>query len=186
MQLWLWKCDCGKETEAIKSNVTTGHTKSCGHLQVEVPKVTSFRHGGCVGKKWHPLYVAYRGMLQRCEDENHEAFKDYGGRGIKVLWKSFVEFRKDMGSSFKEGLTINRINNNGHYEKGNCNWITRALQNLNSRRNVRITLNGKTQTMKEWSDELGISQGAIRMRRERGWSDQQTLTTPLFGSNRRG
>lgn len=84
----------------------------------------------------HPIHNAWLNMKQRCYNFKFKQYKDYGGRGIKICdrWlESFENFYEDMGSTWKPGLTLDRINNDGNYELGNCRWITRKEQLLNRR-----------------------------------------------------
>lgn len=121
-------------------------------------------------------------MLDRCRNHNNSDFFYYGGRGIKVCdrWKnSFENFLEDMGERPKR-TSIDRIDNNGNYEPGNCRWATKKEQNNNQRSNINLTFNGKTQTTAQWADELGMNSGTVRYRVNKlGWSAEKALTTPL-------
>jgi len=74
-------------------------------------------------------------MIARCLNRTHPSYKNYGGRGIKVCerWMNFDNFYFDMGIK-PDGLSIDRINNNGNYEKSNCRWADRKTQNSNKQR----------------------------------------------------
>lgn len=132
----------------------------------------------------HPLYNAWKNMRRRCGSPYAKGYENYGGRGIKVCeeWDKdpLVFIHWALANGWEEGLTLDRIDNNGDYCPENCRWISRAKQLLNRRNNRIMTLNGKSQTMKEWADELGISPLTLSNRVNRhGWSDEKALTTPI-------
>ena len=117
-------------------------------------------------------------MKARCLNKNDKSYKNYGGRGITVCpeWvNDFMIFYKDMGERL-QGLTLDRIDNNGNYCKENCRWSSPKEQNNNTRRNRFITYNGKTQTIAQWADELGINYHMLICRMNRGWGAKRTLT----------
>jgi hypothetical protein len=136
-------------------------------------------HGG-TGTK---LYTVWRGINQRCTNPNDKGYKNYGGRGIKNKFESFEEFEEFAAySGYREGLTIERNDNNGDYEPGNCRWATHAEQSRNTRRNMDIAHpeTGETLCARDWSLRLGGSRRLVRERiRKLGWTPERAITEPL-------
>lgn len=120
-------------------------------------------------------------MIQRCTNQGDAKFKDYGARGISVCarWMDFTSFRDDMMPSWKEGLQIDRINNDGNYEPGNCKWSTRAEQLRNTRANVNIEVNGIRKCAMDWGKDLGGNPRLVYNRIKKGWTEQDAVTVPL-------
>jgi len=106
------------------------------------------------------IYYAWRNMKRRCNDKNDASYHRYGGRGISVCdeWMdSYDTFYEDMHATHADGLTLDRINCNGNYEKSNCRWATYSEQANNKNCNARIEYKGITKTIGEWADELNLS-----------------------------
>ena len=135
--------------------------------------LTSGEHKG----KYARAYRIWANMVQRCFNEEHPRYPDYGGRGIKcvVRWRQFENFIDDMGVP-PAGTTLDRKNNNGPYSKANCRWTDAFTQAANSRRAVQVKLRGKTQCISEWCREMGVSYGLYKARMKRGWSQEDALT----------
>lgn len=177
---WLCRCDCGTETDVFGLNLRKGYTVSCGCYRKEVEGKAGIKHG----LSESPEYKIWEGMVERCRNPNSRLYANYGGRGIKLKWRSFSAFYADMGPRNDAGLTIERINNDGHYEKSNCRWATREEQANNKTSSRLLSLNGCTMTLAQWSRYTGINDETIRTRIDRhGWRVDEALTTPS-GSRR--
>lgn len=163
----LWKCkclNCGKVIVATGRALRSGDKKSCGCLVKEVNSNLHKTHG----KTGSRLYRIWSGMKDRCLNKSLKDYKNYGGRGISVCseWlNNFEVFNKwAMENGYQENLTIDRINVNGNYEPNNCRWVTQKEQANNTRFNVYITYEGRTQTMKMWCEEFGINYWTVQAR----------------------
>jgi hypothetical protein len=144
------------------------------------------KHGHTTGRRRSPEFTAWFSMLQRCEDENHPSFHNYGGRGIKVhpTLKSFEAFLKEVGERPSPECTLDRKDNERGYEPGNIRWATRSVQQKNRRTNRKLTFKGETKALVEWAEEYKIEPGTLSSRLRYGWSVKDALTTPLTKSGR--
>jgi hypothetical protein len=175
-QLGLFTCSCGKNFEAIISQVKNGNTKSCGCLNILKIKEQGFRNA-VHGQRKHPLYKMWQGMIRRCNDSKDFGYRNYGGRGIQVCdrWKDINLFIEDMYSSYSVGLELDRIDVNGNYEPNNCRWVTRKQNMNNMRRNRIVEYNGIKKTVSEWSDELSIPYKRL-LARLNNWDVKKSFT----------
>jgi len=124
-------------------------------------------------------YASWSNMRARCRNPKNKAFRYYGGRGIQVKFKNFEEFFEYLGYCLPN-KSLDRINNNGHYEKGNVRWADKKTQMSNRSDNRTLTHDGKTLTLAQWGREKGLSLSTIWARLHYGWSIPQTLDTPLL------
>lgn len=178
--IWLWKCDCGNEKEALATNVKSGGVRSCGCYLSERMREVHTKHGAAQEGKVSRMYRIFMGIKTRCENPNSPNYKYYGVRGIKCLWMSYEDFERDMGPTYQDHLTIGRIDNDGDYCKSNCRWETYAQQSVNKSSNRVLDLNGKSQTLSEWAKELNIPNTTIISRLDDlDWSVEKALTKPV-------
>lgn len=157
MPSWFCRCTCGTIVKVSRGDLTTGNTMSCGCLRREV---TSARVGTHRSSQSHE-YRIYATAKDRCTRKKSPAYKDYGGRGIEFRFNSFEQFIKEVGRKPTPKHTLDRIDNNGHYEPGNVRWATPIEQSSNTRNNRRITYKGRSLIAPQWSRMTGISTGTI-------------------------
>lgn len=136
--------------------------------------MTRHRHG-LTGARVHNTWLH---MIDRCRNDRSG---NYGARGIRVCarWLVFENFLADMGDP-PPGTSIDRIDNDGHYEPGNCRWATRTQQARNTRANTVLELDGERRTIAEWSETTGIKPATICVRLASGWSVRRSLTQPVL------
>lgn len=122
----------------------------------------AYRHG----MKGTRIYAIWYGMRQRCQNPHNKRWSQYGGRGITVCdrWNDFVEFYKDMGASYYDSASIDRVDNDGNYCKENCQWIPFSQQAKNRRCNIMIEHDGIRDTLNGWSTRLGIRPATLHRR----------------------
>ena len=179
-RFWNCKCECGKELAVQASCLISGTVRSCGCFQKEAAAACQFRHGASTRKIVLPEYSVWASMKRRCSSEKDPAYKNYGGRGIKVCepWLDFKNFIKDMGLRPSENHTLERKNNELGYEPSNCVWATRMEQGSNRRNNKKIEFQGQCLTYSEWARKSGISQSQIGWRIKSGWNPIDAISVP--------
>jgi len=176
--MWLCLCHCGREFAVDGTCVRRGSATSCGcdkGLATKKHGMASRIHGE------HWAYKIWQGMKQRCTNPNHKNYSDYGGRGIRICdaWMDSAEqFFADMGDRPSANHTIERIDNDGNYEPGNCRWASRAEQNENTRQTKLLTVNGQSLSISKWAMRMGVSRKLIRDRLRLGWSEERAVLTP--------
>lgn len=177
---WLCECDCGRTKVILGGSLRSGYTTSCGCLHKEIASRKHLIHGHARKKLNSPIYGSWCGMISRCTNPRNKQWDNYGGRGITVCrrWYKFKNFLADMGEA-PPGLSLDRINNDGNYEPGNCRWAT-AKQQANNRRlrkdakltraNVRraLTLLANGCKIALVARRFGVGEAVLRHHRKRG------------------
>lgn len=163
---WLCQCECGNQSIVMGKNLRKGTTKSCGCYATEQRGKTNLRHGMHGSRE----YQIWADMKARCGNTSHNAFAQYGGRGISVCarWQSFELFLADMGER-PRGFWIDRIDVNGNYEPSNCRWASAKEQGNNRRSNIRIAIGDEVKTLMQWCEQFGLVYYRVRNRLARGW-----------------
>ena len=180
---WECLCDCDAVRTVDQGNLTSGSTKSCGCFikDVKIAQLTTHGLSRSPGGPHTRLYNIWRGMKKRCLSPSNQAYPYYGGRGITVCpeWVEYEEFHKwAMSNGYQEGLTIERKDNDGHYEPSNCIWATSKTQARNRSSNRILTYGPDSMPMSAWAEKLGMHPSALDKRLKSGWSVEKTLTTP--------
>jgi hypothetical protein len=147
--LWECICDCSNVVTVIGSSLRYGYTSSCGCENVLCTPTHGMRN--------HPAYNSYHRAKQRCSNKLDPAYSSYGGRGIQFKFTSFEQFWEELGPTWREGLSIDRKNNDGHYEPENCRWATMKEQNNNKRSSVKIFRVGERITLYQAAAILNVS-----------------------------
>ena len=179
---WNCVCSCGNKVLAENRTLTSGKKKSCGCLKLD----SSLKNIKGVSNKTHNMsrtriYKIWNALVQRCKTKSNQRYSSYGGRGITVCqeWYKFENFYRDMKNSYKDNLTIDRIDNNKGYSKENCRWATNKQQSRNKRDNFYVTYNKETKSLVEWCEELNLNYGTIHARlKVYKWSVEKAFTEP--------
>lgn len=130
------------------------------------------------GMRRTKIYKIWDSMLCRCKYPSQDNYKLYGGRGIKVCsrWLKFIDFYEDMGDTYKEGLSLDRIDNEKGYFKENCRWVTAKEQARNTRRTKYFTIDGVTKNLSAWIEDSKVKSSTVRQRYYvYGWSIEKAL-----------
>lgn len=131
----------------------------------------------------HPAYAVWRSMLARCDNADHPAYGNYGGRGIRVCesWKeSFDNFWRDMGATYAPGLTLDRKDNDAGYRPDNCRWTDRHAQAQNRRDAKLVKYNGVLMNVSVAARASGINSTTILYRLANGWPEDRLFSKPDF------
>lgn len=173
-------CDCGNHID-VPTAYLRKNKFSCGCTR-KTRKDKGVRKAK-IKRNGTRLYRIWKNMRRRCNNKNSEAYKNYGGRGVKVCaeWDDYLVFKEwALSHGYSDDLTIDRIDNNKGYEPINCRWVSRKIQSNNQRSNIKITYKDVTMNAAQWADYLGLTRSCIYHRIDRGWSDKEIVETPMY------
>lgn len=169
-RLVLCNCLCGGNRICLAKEFLNGHVFTCGCI-----KPANKTHG--LTKS--PLYTVWMGMRNRCQQKSQPSYKDYGARGIMVCKKwdtNFLTFYNwAINNGWQKGLQLDRRKNDGNYSPSNCRFVTPIINASNKRGSIRITYKGKTRSVREWSELLGLYPSLIVYRYRKGWAIRDVL-----------
>lgn len=165
---WVCLCSCGKKFTTTGGNVRSGNTKSCGCKKKSLIKEANMTHGDSNTR----LYNIWGDMRRRCHSPKNYSFENYGARGISVCveWKNSYESFKGWSENngYAVNLSIDRIDNDGNYLPNNCRWVDMKVQGRNKRDNRIVEYQGKSMTMSELIEEVGMPESTVRYRVKKG------------------
>lgn len=159
-------CNCGTILFTQLQHLLSGHTKSCGCYKNEILSQNKFKHG----MSEHPLYKILNTMKSRCYNQSTREYVNYGARGITVCdewlndFMSFYNWAMKLG--WRQGLEVDRENNDGNYNPENCRIVSAAVQSRNKRNNFIITAFGETKCLADWvaDDRCSVSYNTVKDR----------------------
>lgn len=178
---WYCKCDCGNISIASSQNLKNEHSTSCGCYRKEYPILHYTKQGEQNKHSPKGEFLAYLNALKRCTDPKNKSYHRYGGRGIEFRFESYDEFLCVIGRKPSPKHSLNRIDNDGHYEKGNVEWATNKVQCRNRHTNKLIEFQGETKTLAEWAELLRVDYTFFQNRLTKGWCADCAFTIPKNG-----
>jgi hypothetical protein len=182
---WLCKCECGNECLVRSDLLQCNNTLSCGCYVKDRSLLPLPEYTEEVALKKAKSIL--KGIKQRCYNSNSTKYSIYGGRGIIVCdrWKDkqtgLASFLADMGVPPSHKHQLDRIDNDGSYEPGNCRWVTNQQNNRNKQSDFDVTYKGENKQLGKWVEELDLDFSTTKNRILCGWSVEEAFTTPADG-----
>lgn len=174
---WLCRCSCGTERAWRAFVLVSGNTSSCGCLHREMVSAMFRKHGARTHHESSRTYESWRGAKARTSRVGHKRAKYYIARGIVMCdrWRNdYAAFVADMGEC-PEGHSLDRIDNNGNYEPGNCRWAPQVQQVRNRNSTIKIVVDGREVPLGEAAEKAGVGYSTARWRQRQGWTAEQIL-----------
>jgi len=171
------RCSCGNKTAVVVYSLKYGNTRSCGCLVGDRNRSRT-KHG----KTKTIEYGSWDQLRSRCLSTKNSNYSNYGGRGISICerWDDFSNFLEDMGLKPSPEYTLDRIDNNGNYEPGNCRWATK-IENANNKRNNRvIRIGSHIKNFIEWCRFYKISRSTVKTRLKAGWPEKEAFQNKRY------
>lgn len=171
---WNCRCVCGVLHEVTTGNLRNGSIRSCGCRRKDELARSMTKHGANRGGRRTKEYRAWSHIIGRCRNPGDGGWEHYGARGVCVSeeWaQSFEAFFAHVGAAPSPQHSIDRIDNNGHYEPGNVRWATSAQQSRNTRRTIRIG----DLCLRDACLVAGVSYGAVQARIRRGQQPDEAI-----------
>lgn len=182
------RCDCGNERDILRASLRRGSSTSCGCFGTEQRTKAATTHG----ESQTSLYKVWHMIRLRCNDATHPSYHKYGGRGVQMHadWtEDYPAFataiRTQIGPRPSKRHSLDRIDNDGHYEPGNLRWATPSEQGRNTRHNHLLTYSGRTMSVAAWAEAMGMPHGTLHQRIRMGWPIEKCLTEPVKAAYRR-
>lgn len=180
---WVYVCRCGTECTKVGADVTKdtkkGRVPSCGCITRQLQSAARVSHG----MSRHPAYAVYRSMVDRCRLPSHQAWVNYGGRGITVCerWlRGFEVFWSDMAEGYGPNVQLDRRDNSAGYSPENCRWVPAKVNANNKRTNVVISTPRGSMTVAQASEVSGIGVTTLHYRLRHNWPTRRLFDPPDF------
>lgn len=179
--MWTCRCRCGTIRDVDGRTLRSGLSQSCGCFKLEKTIARLTKHGHAAGNQTK-AYRCWCALRSRCMNPNQQStWLKYGGRGITFCkrWESYENFLADMGEPPTPEHSIDRIDNDGNYEPGNCRWATNQEQARNRRSTHLYDYGGRSKTLGAWAAQYGIPEGVLLHRLQRNWPIETALQQPI-------
>lgn len=181
------QCVCGDIRDYAYRYLKNGNTKSCGCVRNKKLAEANATHH----LTSHPLYQVYMDMKVRCYSPACKSYENYGGRGIRICqeWLDDINAFRIWGmeNGYAKGLQLDREDNNGDYTPSNCRWVTKDVNNVNTRRNIYMEAWGERKTVTDWSRDkrCKVNWNTLKGRLRTGkWDLIDAMTTKASGKHK--